>query len=825
MALPALGLCLLGSLGGCSLAGYLQPHEKLLNEVKLSGAPPKQEESLRELVRQQPNRRILGVFRYHMWRYVVTRAAERQLLRQELSKGAVKGEPPVVLDTNLAEMSIRDMKGFMQSKGYFNVRLDYRVQTTLGLDFWRPALYKLLTPGKFGVNPLVERRALYRRTAAQARRRAALTFQLEPGQRYRIGGKSYFIADRLVDSLVRAKEKASLIDTGDYYDSELLGQERTRISRLLRKSGYYNFSQEFIFFDVDTSQPGATVNVGVRVNNPPDTARHIRSYIDSIFVRTQDPFPVRRQGHDTTIEGVTFQAGPQIIKPQALRHFITLRPGQLYDERDIDNTIKRLSDIPVLRFVNVRLEDPQPGKAFQRHYDVVISVTPNKKYVLSGETEATSSEVGNQANTIGRFYGVAASGQFRNQNFLHQAIEYGIQLRGAIEFGSDTLSNLSLDDFSNLRLQNANTKIDVTNSLKIPKLLFLQQFDKGSEINQTNINLTLSQESSLQFDSRRSLDFNYQYAFNDKLNTNFVTPVQITFVSADNSESFEELLEDTTSETVLDPSVRRFFSTNRYVFTFSRWNIVYNGKPVAGSGGWWDIQYNAIEAGGNVLRWFENTFPEAGRQDTLFGVPYFRYLKSDVDARYYLPSGKNAQWVFRAGAGLAWTLPLERGRSNLPFEKRYFIGGSNNMRAWRARSLGPGSYEDEQFTGINQSGDMRLLFNIEYRFPIYSLVKGALFVDAGNIWQNNLQGGETEGIATIEEPINLRELGKEIAIGTGFGLRFDADFFIFRTDLGLRVHDPANRLQGEEPWIIRDFNWGAWTNENVRLNIGIGYPF
>ena len=810
----------------CSLSSYLRPHEQLLHQVKIKDAPPEYEEPLSSLVLQKPNRRILGIFRYHMWRYVVTNATQRKLLRKESSN--VKGEPPVILDTNRHLVTARKMADFLLNKGYLNAQVDFKVKSGSGLDTWRELVYNTFAPNRFVVLPFYNRRKVYELSAARIRKRATVAYRIQEGKRYKVRKIKYFIADREVDRVVRESADKRVIQTGLFYNSQYLKDERKRISGILRRHGYYNFNKEFIFFDVDTSVAGQLVDVGIRIKNPSDSTRHQKIRIDSIFIESSPDFAVTSLAGDTTVAGVTFRQGPQPIKPRALRRYIVIEPEAQYDERDMQNTLSRLSELEVVRFVDMRLINPRRIAENKVAYHVIFTLTPNKKKLISWDAEATSSEVGNQANTQGRFYGVGSSVNYRNQNFLQRAWKYKLRLSGALEYGSDTLSNLRLDNLSGLQLNQANSRISLSQSITIPKLLGLDKLDNGTEINETNLNIAGTLERSLQFNARRSLDASFQWIVHNNINTQYITPFQITLVSTENSPQFQKLLDDTSADSRLDASVRRFFNTNRYVFTFSRYNFIYNGKIAARDNApYWFVSYAPLESSGSLLHWAEQAFPEStGRRDTLLGVPYFRYLKTDLDVRRYYPGGSGGQWVFRFSVGYALSLPLSGGLSTLPFEKRYFIGGSNSIRAWRARSLGPGKYEDDQPTGINQSGDFRLLANAEYRFPIFGFTKGAIFLDAGNVWQNKLSDGQSNELARINEPFLLQQLTEEIAIGTGFGLRFDTDFFIFRLDLGLRVHDPANRLEDKQPaWILRKANFGPWTDDNMRLNLGIGYPF
>jgi outer membrane protein assembly factor BamA len=230
-----------------------------------------------------------------------------------------------------------------------------------------------------------------------------------------------------------------------------------------------------------------------------------------------------------------------------------------------------------------------------------------------------------------------------------------------------------------------------------------------------------------------------------------------------------------------------------------------------------------VDVAGNLINLLQKGSREANEDPTLFGFPFSPYVKGDIDIRHYLtldPRNKIAS-RFILGAGYAYV-----GTTTLPYVKQFSIGGSNSIRAFPARSVGPGTYyirehipkDSTQF--IDQRGDIKLEANIEYRFDIFKIVKGALFLDAGNIWVLKEDPEETRDGVRFDSKTFLHQL----AVGTGFGLRFDFSFFVLRLDTAFPLRKP---WEEEDPWVANEIDFGSktWRKENLIFNIAIGYPF
>jgi outer membrane protein assembly factor BamA len=243
------------------------------------------------------------------------------------------------------------------------------------------------------------------------------------------------------------------------------------------------------------------------------------------------------------------------------------------------------------------------------------------------------------------------------------------------------------------------------------------------------------------------------------------------------------------------------------------YSLIFTNQNLQKSKDFIYFKFNS-ELAGNILY---AAFKASGAEKTdgayeLFKVSFAQYALGDIDFRYYniLNPGNKIVYRFFAGAGLPY-----KNSTALPFEKQYFSGGANSIRAWQVRDLGPGSYIDTTHTTYsNQTADIKLEANLEYRFKLFWVLEGALFVDAGNIWAIN-NNDNREGAQ-----FKFDRFYKDIAVGTGFGTRFDFSFFIFRFDLGIKTRDPE--YPDGQKWVFGSRQLGR--NDFV-LNLGIGYPF
>jgi outer membrane protein assembly factor BamA len=386
---------------------------------------------------------------------------------------------------------------------------------------------------------------------------------------------------------------------------------------------------------------------------------------------------------------------------------------------------------------------------------------------------------------------------YRHKSLFHGAENFETKLTGAFEI-------LDPEKFS--RIDNT-VKIGAEVSLDVPKFMLpvlkSEAFVKKYHPKTSFSALYNYQERPDYTRTIANLSFGYKWKSSSFMN-HFINPVELNILRLPfRSEKFKDAIE----ATYLQNSYEDHF------LSLSSYSLIYNNQNVKKAR---DFQYFRLnsEIGGNILTGVNHLIGQEKPQEyfELFGIRYAQFFKLDVDFRYYqiLDSDSRIVYRFFAGGGLPY------GNSEaLPFVKQFFSGGANSIRAWNVRSLGPGSYSPEELTGYpNQTGDLKLEANVEYRFSMLWILEGAFFLDAGNIW-------------TIEEHENLEgakfEAGKfvnDMALGTGFGLRFDLSFSVVRLDLGLKLRDP--KYPSPEKWLPGSRKISSNT---VSWNIAIGYPF
>ncbi len=280
--------------------------------------------------------------------------------------------------------------------------------------------------------------------------------------------------------------------------------------------------------------------------------------------------------------------------------------------------------------------------------------------------------------------------------------------------------------------------------------------------------------------------------------------------------NYINIYEDRSSQEFLD-SIKDTplgYSFEDHIVNVIRYGFELNNQSIRHNRDFFFLHYN-IETAGNIVNFVNKTFDTHEAQQSqylLFNVPYFQYIRSDIDIRYYNIIDKQNKFAYRIYAGLG----VPYGNSTaLPFEKKFFAGGPNSIRAWSSRDLGPGSdTSSNSFSYPNKSGDIKLEGNIEYRFKVIWKMEGAIFLDAGNVWAIKPEEGKPGA------DFQWNRFYKEVAIGTGLGVRVDFSFFLLRVDFGLKVRDPA--LPENDRWIpiFRNFSFN-----DLHLNFGIGYPF
>ena len=604
-------------------------------------------------------------------------------------------------------------------------------------------------------------------------KRLRTTYLLHPGEPYFLRNIQYDIQDSAIAVLLANDDvMSSGLRSGMLFTADNLNAERTRITRYLADRGYYRFNKDFINYRADS----------VEGSNIVDLVLVLQPYRDARVSNV--PHQVYHIGKLRYLSG---NVGDSIIplRRQVLRNNTFLEENALYAARDLQNTYNHFGRLDVVRYTYISFHEHPEEPVL----DCDIQLSTNKPSTLSFQPEGT--------NTAGDL-GAAATLTYQNRNIFHGSENLTIELRGAYE------SIKGLEGYSTSNY----VEYSVGSRLTFPRFiapLLARSFRR--RINATS-------EVSAQYDMqnrpefyRRVFSVAWKYKWHDQnhhdryqvdvLDLNYISMPWI-------SETFRnEYLENTTSRN----SILRYNYENLFVMKLG-FGYSYNNGDYA-------IKAN-VETAGNLLNWASHALhfhQNAEGQYTFLDLAYAQYARGTFDYTRNLRLDYNNQLVFHVGLGIAY--PYGNSRI-LPFEKRYFSGGANSVRGWSVRSLGPGKFvgHDGRIDFINQTGDMKLDLNVEYRAHLFWKFNGALFVDAGNIWTlreyEEQPGGQFRFSTFLDQ----------LAASYGLGLRLNFDYFIIRFDMGMKAVNPAYETTDDHfpllhPRLNRDF----------AFHFAVGLPF
>ncbi|MBO7116891.1 MAG: BamA/TamA family outer membrane protein [Prevotella sp.] len=604
-------------------------------------------------------------------------------------------------------------------------------------------------------------------------KRVDVTYLLHPGPSYSIRHVDYVIHDSLIADLLHMdKEENRGLKSGMRFSVENLDTERKRITRILNNQGYYRFNKEFITYQADSVAGSHEIDIVLVLRQQRDRDGmefpHQRYLVRDIRYSSGDP-------EDSVIH----------LRQGVLHRNTFIRENGYYSAEDLQNTYNHFGRLGAVRYTNISWEEKPDSSLL----DCQIQVSTNKPSTISFQPEGT--------NTAGDL-GFALSLTYQNRNLFKGSENLSIELRGAYEAikGLEGYSNHNFLEYS------------LETKLTFPR--FIAPFLPSGFQRRTNA----TSEVSLLYDlqnrpefHRRVFSVGWRYKWDnpnhhdhyriDLLDLNYISMPWI-------SETFKrEYLDDTSSRN----AILRYNYENLFIMKFGV-GYIYNNGIIA-------IKANA-ETSGNLLGLAARTFGfhknEEG-QYTFLDIAYAQYVKADIDLTRNIKFNYHNHLVFHAGLGIAYPY----GNSTiLPFEKRYFSGGANSVRGWSVRSLGPGKYisKDGRIDFINQTGDMKLDLNMEYRAHLFWKLGLALFVDAGNIWTLRSYDEQPGG------QFKFSEFWKQLAVSYGLGFRFNFDYFILRFDMGMKAINPAYQ-EGDEhypivhPRLSRDF----------AFHFAVGLPF
>ena len=615
-----------------------------------------------------------------------------------------------------------------------------------------------------------------------------INYQIVPHERYHIREFHLNVEDealrRILDSLDYKPTLSQGLGVGTQpYSINGLDAERSRLYSLLVENGYYKFNKDYVHFRVDTTLGRHLADVQMIVRQAQGNAdstdfSHHRYHFGNI--------------------SYDFGENKPFLRPKVLRNATAISPGGLYREKDMHETYARMTRLSAVMGANVHVEErEETGDTL----DVNISMTPNKRNSFSAELEGT-----NSAGDLG----AAASLSYQNRNLFRGSELFNIKLRGAFE-AIKGLSGYADQNFIEYSIESGITFPD----FKFP---FLRPSFRRNAQATTEINFAYDSQDRPEFHRRvltgvlryrwARMNRQLQHRF-DLLNLDYVFMPWI-------SDTFREkyLSDPQNRNAILKYNYENLFIMN-WAYHFS-----YTSRPLGASASNYGTNaYTmrlALETAGNLLYGITSaahTQQNAEGKYTLFNIAYAQYAKFDFAFCKSFLINKNNSLALHAALGIAFPY----GNSYiLPYEKRYFSGGANSVRGWSVRELGPGSFQgsDGRIDFINQTGDIKLDLNAEYRTHLFWKFDGAAFIDAGNIWTirdyKDQPGGQ----------FKFDEFWKQIAVSYGLGLRLNFNFFILRFDAGMKAIHPAytdshRHFPITHPKMKRDFTF----------HFAVGMPF
>lgn len=751
----------------CGIKKYLNEDQSLLvkNKVEIEKPFTKEiERNITKYYRLKPNRKFLLFINSRPYFYFMgSRGKDNWWKRFERN---TLGETPALVDSLYLQATTQSFKNYLQNMGYYYPEITYKIDVN-------------------------------------KRKKATVTYHVVQGKRYFFGEYSLQISDKELYDLVSKNMKESFIRTGYGFKNEMLLKEQDRIVTLLHNSGYFAISKDFVDFDADTSSPDGFVKLGLSIINKDDTTTHKKYYVNEITVDIDKSItanqPTQEGAPDTlTIDSIHYNMGKYKLNPNMLGRNIQFGVGELYVQNKFNRTYSRLSDLSIFRFINIQTRTFESRDSGYVNY--AIKLIPSVKYSFTLEPQAITSDQNNTiTNQNSRNYGVALLAQFNNRNIFKNAEIFQLSFRSSFE----AQGNRQTSGFFNA------TEQSVTASVIMPRVLFFPSFDRSSAFQSTRSIISTSAIYEVNVNYKRTVftaGLNYQ--FNRKLTSFNFAPAEISFIR---SEIIDQTL---AAQSEKDIFLQNLFSNN--LILNSRIGFVFSNKPVAKGLSFIYLKWDALEIAGNLLTAINTLAGTPKSYDGSYriaGVKYFQYAKSAFDFRYNTIYDENNATVFRLFTGVA--VPYGNTPDFVPFERRFFIGGVNSLRAWRPRSIGPGSFAQKD--QLDYSGEIKLEANAEFRFNLYNKwLEGAVFTDAGNVWA--IKPDAQRPGANFE----LNSFYKSVAWDAGLGIRLNLSIFIIRFDFALPLHDPSYTEQ--ERWVVKKMG-SDWLLNNTNFNFGIGYPF
>jgi outer membrane protein insertion porin family len=752
-------------ISACSTTKDLPPGEKLYTgaEVKIIDKQytTKNEATvittdLKSLLRPKPNSKILGL-RVKLYIYQKTRTNKKRGLKQWLNKKF--GEAPVLASNVDLDNSSKILKNRLENVSYFVSQVS---GDTISKNRTAKAVYTVQTGPAYKYNKIV----------------------------FPTG------TDSLNTEIARSADK-SLLKVGDKYNLDVIKGERIRIDARLKEKGFYYFKPEDLIMQYDSTIADHKVDLFVKVKNETsDVARQIYT-INNIYVYPRYTLRDTALKLDSAEQYRWYKVidPRKTVRPFMFKNTVLLRPGEVYNRTEHTKSLNRFIELGPFQHVKNRFEGV--AGIDSPKLDVYYFLTQYKRKSL-------------QAEILGRQSSANYNGTQLNINFKNRNTFKGGELFAITLFGSSDIQFGSRNNGFNVY------QVGIKPSLSWPRFISPIDFTNNTAfIPRTILNTGYTYISRTKLYTLNSFNASFGYEWKPNLHKQHnLNILEVTYVNAASvSQLYRDSITKTRNPTLTHVIDNQFTFGPSYQYTITNTTEEYRKNTFYFMG--------KASLSGNIYGLLTGADTLGGKVSKLFGTPFNQYVKLESELRYYRrisPKSKIAT-RFMVGAGLTY------GNSTvMPYSQQFFIGGANSLRGFPARSLGPGEYNAPasltQGTNFlpDQSGDIKIEANIEYRPKLFSIVEGAIFADAGNIWLLRPN-------ASLPGAAFGKNFLKQIAADVGVGLRFDLTVLVLRTDLAFPIIKP-NLPNGQRVVINQiDFRDAKWRGQNLVFNLAIGYPF
>lgn len=752
-------------LQGCTGLKYVPKEETLFKGAKIKTINTHKTKDqkiviaeIKDLIRPKPNRKILGS-RPFLWVWYISGTPKKEKGFKHWLKNKV-GEAPVY-------MSMID-----------------------------PALVSKAIDAKFHNEGFFTSHSMFELQESNIKSKTSVTYLLFVNDPFRYEDIIFPKDTDRLSKEIHLTQKRSLLKKNDRYRLDILKQERTRIDDRLKQLGFYYFNPDYILFKIDTGTGKSKMRLILTIKPEIPAQSRLVYRIGAVNV-----YPDYRTYNDTlsgtfqVIDSVNYFNETSYIKPETVLGSVFLKNNTVYNRRKYLLTLNRLNGLGVFKFVNVKLAVMDSLSGW---LSANILLTPLPKKSMSVEMQGVT----------------------KSNNFIGPALNFSLQNRNAFKGAELLIYNIRTSfetQLNGLYKGKFTYEINPRIELYVPGIRVPFKVKLNSHyVPRTKYILDYSYLSRVGYFDMNSIKLTYGYKWKQAISTDHdLSVISINYFKIIKaSQIFNEIINSNIAlkrrfEEQLIAGLTYSFFYNEQVKPRKRNPIYFNGN---------------IELAGNAIALYKKViFGETVNKQRalkLFGITFAQFVRLDIDLRKYYKLTEKTKFAARFISG--WGLPY--GNSvTMPYIKQFFSGGAYSIRGFQAYSLGPGSFAPpDSLKGIfflQQGGEIKLEANAEYRFPIIGILKGALFVDAGNVWLNK---------STAEIPnsaFSMKTFLPQVAVGIGTGIRIDLSFFVLRLDLGIPARKPW--LPEKQRWVLDNFKLadGKWRSENLVFNIAFGYPF